>query len=435
MENMYSNKFKSPSTGPPIHNWGFIENTKLLIYRFRENNKAFKDNTKLLTRESALIQMTFFLGYLISWSYGVYLLEGKELFPFFNDSEGWRSMSLVASFIGFGLCILAYKYLQESKEWIRWREEWERWKEEWERWKEEFPLLKNKETDIVQKIQDPGITSLLNSGSLYTLFSFWLIMSGLMYMYYSTVVAAPELFMRDNIEGQPYKAVATLESFFLIYFMPFLLAAACIAHFIPGFVSHEYWKRKYAYTNKDSDRFTRIVNFLIDFKIKGRRAILKLIGKQLSRGRDSQEHNEEFRNVDVRIIISLAFYLIPIGIFGSVFLILQHTSLQDNIHGMHARFVYFLYTFFVILVANAGFALVQSLLPSRFPVHLRNTGSGLAYNGGLVIAFASPFIIMEFYLKTNNEYVIFVAMILGAASMVIGGLRLMRLPKEYANTE
>jgi hypothetical protein len=92
----------------------------------------------------------------------------------------------------------------------------------------------------------------------------------------------------------------------------------------------------------------------------------------------------------------------------------------------------------VILVANAGWALVQSMLSSRFPVHIRNTGSSLAYNGGLVIAFASPFIIMEYYLIFKSEFIIFLPMVLGSISMIIGGYRLMHLivrKEKYAVTE
>ena len=58
-----------------------------------------------------------------------------------------------------------------------------------------------------------------------------------------------------------------------------------------------------------------------------------------------------------------------------------------------------------------------------FQVHLRNTGSSLAYNGGLVIGFASPFIIMEFFLNLKYEFIIFIPMILGAIAMVIGSTR------------
>ena len=83
------------------------------------------------------------------------------------------------------------------------------------------------------------------------------------------------------------------------------------------------------------------------------------------------------------------------------------------------------FTALATLIANLGWAIVPSMLASRFPTHLRSTGSSLAYNGGLVISFASPFIIMEFFLSIKSEYIIFIAMIMGAISMIIGAKRLM----------
>jgi hypothetical protein len=87
-------------------------------------------------------------------------------------------------------------------------------------------------------------------------------------------------------------------------------------------------------------------------------------------------------------------------------------------------------TAFATLIANLGWALVPSMLASRFPTHLRITGASLAYNGGLTISFASPFIIMEFYLSIKSEYIIFIAMILGAISMIIGSRRLIAHEKD-----
>jgi hypothetical protein len=205
------------------------------------------------------------------------------------------------------------------------------------------------------------------------------------------------------------------------------------AHIWPGFLSNRYWKHDYTYNTKEqTERFTKIVNKLFDFKKSPTyKKFLKFVGKEDLPEYEEEEQNEEFRNVDVRMIITLGFMLIPIGIVGSILFFI----LPDNIH---TRFVYVIYTAFVILVANAGWALVQSMLSSRFPVHIRNTGSSLAYNGGLVIAFASPFIIMEYYLIFKSEFIIFLPMVLGSISMIIGGYRLMHLivrKEKYAVTE
>jgi MFS family permease len=391
-----------------------------------KNDFIFKEKTKKLTRESAFIQVGYFLGYFVAFlCYVVFGLQGSELFPFFNDnlyySQGWRSMSLIASFIGLVLYILCLKYLRESKVWKEWKDEWKKASTE----------SKSTSAHTNMKRVDPGITTLLDSKEhLKILLSFLLILSGLMYMYYSTIVTAPEIFMRDNIEGIRSTSIQqpTLNSFELWVeqnFMLILLSMTWVAHIWPGILAYRYWKRDYTYNIKEkSERFTKIVNFLFDFKRSHtNKKLLKFIGKEdlPNYKEEEEEQNEEFRNVDVRMIITLGFMLIPIGIVGFILFFILHPN------DIHTRFIYVVYTAFVILVANAGWALVQSMLSSRFPVHIRNTAASLAYNGGLVIAFASPFIIMEYYLIFKNEFIIFLPMVLGSISMIIGGYRLMRL--------
>jgi MFS family permease len=441
LENLYWNKYENKKDKDKeaeaktdlilFSSMKFNEMAKILKWQFTHN---FKQKTKKLTRESSLLQVGFFLGYFVAWFYVVYFLKGSEVFPFFNNSQffyysqGWRSMSLIASFIGLGLYILCLKYLQESKVWKEWRD----------KWKKESIESKSIGVHVDMTTEDPGITTLLNSKKhLQILLSFWLILSGLMYMYYSTIVTAPELFMRDNIEDAgSNSADPSLKSFELTVehnFMFILLSMTWVAHIWPGFLSNRYWKRDYTYNTKEqTERFTQIVNKLFDFKKSPTyKKFLKFVGKEDISEYEEEEQNEEFRNVDVRMIITLGFMLIPIGIVGSILFFI----LPDNIH---TRFVYVIYTAFVILVANAGWALVQSMLSSRFPVHIRNTGSSLAYNGGLVIAFASPFIIMEYYLMFKSEFIIFLPMVLGSISMIIGGYRLMHLivrKEKYAVTE
>jgi hypothetical protein len=78
------------------------------------------------------------------------------------------------------------------------------------------------------------------------------------------------------------------------------------------------------------------------------------------------------------------------------------------------------------MVAVSGWALIPSLLSSRFPKNLRTTASNLAYNGGLAIGFATPFIMLENFLNQpqHMEWLIFVPVILGAIAMIIGATRL-----------
>jgi hypothetical protein len=121
-------------------------------------------------------------------------------------------------------------------------------------------------------------------------------------------------------------------------------------------------------------------------------------------------------NVDLLVIILIGVLLIIVGIIGAVLFIITLRSAQDP-HILYP----FIYTLIpVSMIANSGWALIPSMLSSRFRAGLRNTCSTLVYNGALVIGFASPFIMLELYLSSKGEYVIFFPMILGAFAMIRG---------------
>jgi hypothetical protein len=128
--------------------------------------------------------------------------------------------------------------------------------------------------------------------------------------------------------------------------------------------------------------------------------------------------------LDILSIIGIGFIIFILGIFGFfIFLYVDdvNTSITNG------------FTAIAILMANAWWALVPSMLTSRFPTHYRATGSSLAYNGGLAISFASPFIIMEFYLHYKSISIIFIAMMLGAISMIIGAARIYIMEEKERN--
>jgi hypothetical protein len=85
------------------------------------------------------------------------------------------------------------------------------------------------------------------------------------------------------------------------------------------------------------------------------------------------------------------------------------------------------YTSIVIFVANTIWTLIPSLLSGSFPTELRNTASTLIYQGGLVIAFSTPFISMQYFLLSNQQYLLDIPTILGAISIIIGGGRMVGL--------
>jgi hypothetical protein len=133
--------------------------------------------------------------------------------------------------------------------------------------------------------------------------------------------------------------------------------------------------------------------------------------------KDNKEKLKE-HNLDIALIECIGHFIIFIGIINSI---IYFFWLKDD--AVHKTTLVVL-TIIATFIANLGWAIVPSMLASRFPTHLRITGSSLAYNGGLAISFASPFVIMEFYLSIKSEYIIFIAMILGAISMIIGARRL-----------
>lgn len=418
-------------------------------------NNDFENKVKRLTFQSSILQVWLFLGYLISAvlliSYGHLLANTINFYlnlsssfivlsgllaiinpasssfinwisshfnilsssvPYYSDFTLWRSMSLIAGSIGLFFTLLCRKYLDESVKWREWKEEWREWKEEWKKMGEEQRnKVENKQT---AELYTPGITALLkNKKYREILFSFWLIMTGLMYMYYSTIITVPELFLRDG---------SLTPLFFVV-----LLIMMALAHIWVGILCHSAWKRL---DRSDSSKFLTGWTYKIFFSLEIILIFKKVFQNTLlevieNRKRDTTTEDTKLDvwkrdDLDVRLITNISFVLIPIGVLGCIlFVIFQ----PDNNSGFYSV----IFPSIVILVANAAWAFIPSMLSSRFPIPLRSAGASLAYNGGLVIGFASPFIIIEFYLNLKSEYVIFVAMILGALSMVIGGLRLMRI--------
>ena len=415
MENLHWNKFEKNNNGeknavPHNEEWKGWET------RWEKWNNDFEKEVKRLTFQSSLLQVGYFLGYLVSALllilYGGNIINGdiiKHLtFPTImhmdSDFPLWRSMSFFAGFFQLVLTLFCIKYLHESNKWKEWNEEWKEW-------------MKKKQKDA--KLYRPGITSLLeNKKYRETLFSFWLILTGLMYMYYSTIITAPELFLRDKV-GEATDVISKQILQPMGGFFVFLLIMMAVAHIWVGIVFYFAWKHP-----SFRSRLKKALSpkGILCMMSRIRYLFLKLIGydHKYNNKEHEESNNEKSDDLDVRLTIFLGFVLlIPMGIFGSIFFYMY----QPDKSGVYAV----VYTGIVILVANAGWALIPAMLSSRFPIHVRSTGASLAYNGGLVIGFASPFIIIESSLILKSEYLIFVAMILGAASMIVGARRLMRI--------
>lgn len=366
-------------------------------------------------------------------------------------------MSLFIGILGLIVFGIYGRFIPESDYWIMWKylyrepnvilEQENKLKEEENNEnidkikiiKEKVKLIKNKNQN--EKLK-PGIDKLLNNNKYREkMIGFWLIMSGLMYMYYSTVVVVPEIIFRDDIliETNPIEQIPQLHQiydFIAIHLNLFenaprivtliILIMTLVAHGILGVFLYKAWKNGLGIREKiifylfaDSER--RIYKWF-------RNGIVKAFGIFNYKDTNTNKNKHDKDNLipldlDLEIIKGIGYLLIIIGIINSILFFIW---LKDST--IHKTWLIIL-TALATLVANAGWAIVPSMLASRFPTHFRVTGSILAYNGVLAISFASPFIIMEVYLSIKSEYIIFIAMVLGAISMIIGANRLIHHKK------
>jgi MFS family permease len=423
------------------------------IQAIRESYKGFAKETKTLTGKSASMQIGFFTGYFVAallfyssfqntfhdFVHNIFTTIAcphaqttrclvDAIFPDYNHFGPLGSMSLAGSVFGFVLFILYRAYTSESDYWknskLVFKQQEEILKDlKKQKMKEDMKndKLINQNIKLVEKERlEPGILALLNNEEhREKVIGFWLILSGLMYMYYSTVVVLPEILTRDNVSLDNIISFSTKYPHIIVTLI--LLSTALIAHGIVGLVLYKRWDK-----NKKST-IKKVIFCLFSAseyaKICVNHKFLKYVldvANDSTIEKNSRDKPKE-HDLDIVLVVVIGFLLVIIGIINSlIFWITFH----DN-NSIYVSKVLIPLAILATLLANSGWGLVPSMLASRFPTHFRSTGSSLSYNGGLAVSFASPFIIMEFYLSTKSEYVIFVAMILGAISMIIGAKRLM----------
>ena len=83
-----------------------------------------------------------------------------------------------------------------------------------------------------------------------------------------------------------------------------------------------------------------------------------------SKNKESIDESVADKNVDLMMIVLVGFLLIPIGLIGSLLYYFLFPALGKN---YLAEPVIITYTLIVVLISNAGWALVPSILSSRFP--------------------------------------------------------------------
>jgi len=274
------------------------------------------------------------------------------------------------------------------------------------------------------------------------LINLWLIMNGLFFLYYpSTVITTKVLTLGgltpplqfqilQNLLLSIIHKIPTLQNLLLppIPTNILLLTIVLAAHGVPVVV---YWKLRMWRNDRAIWFITRRYFHL--YKLYCRIYTWTLSGRGLKHRINSKNQDDikevPEQNLDIIIIILTGFVLIGVVLIGFVLINAfkpigqPWATVTPNDWGLLA------YTSIVIFVGNTIWTLIPSLLSGSFPTELRNTASTLIYQGGLVIAFSSPFISMQFYLLVDQRYLLIIPIILGAVSIIIGGARMMSLQK------
>jgi MFS family permease len=386
--------------------------TKGSPYKLEKIKKLRKyDRMEKLTWQSGIIQFGFSLGLLLAALIGAYF-QNNFLNKFLLDML--QNLYLYVGFVGLLWFVILYIFLEESVI-----------------LKYEMRKSKNLKKYI-------GIRELLeNEKTRTTLFNFWLIMTGLMYLYYSTIIIAPDILHRNeiinwNIPGFLNTSIIahlgiskymTLSTQFAIISIIAHLGIPILCYFLWNNKSHHDLIFKNNIFNKIYNAVFRIYHIVKVIPTENKKSNISnyTFKSEENINQDKQSSLDEIENVDVKLLIFLGMVLILLGII--VFCVYWLLPPDGKAHG-HDLII--LIIMLVIFFGNAGFGLIPSMLASRFPIHLRNIGSSLAYNGGLVIGFASPFISMEFYLFVKSDYLLSVPIVLGAISIIIGSIRLLK---------
>lgn len=104
-------------------------------------------------------------------------------------------------------------------------------------------------------------------------------------------------------------------------------------------------------------------------------------------------------------------------IFGLVAMILAVPT-AIGIYQSNSIIEKMFFTGVLVFVASTAFGPMPAFLSERFPTEVRNTASGFAYNGGLVIGSWSPVIGIHFLSNVHQEFIAYAF----AANIIIGSI-------------
>ena len=324
-------------------------------------------------------------------------------------------------------------------------------------------LIERKESlKIAGKIHELGSIKTLFTTHRKALFNLWLIMNGLFFLYYPSTIITTKLL---TIKG----FTSTILFGILPKDMPiniFLFFILLLAHGLPVIVYWilRIWHREdcsygpncrrgkvmtfitkcyldlitncYFYLYRLSNGIYAVGGSLLGLTDSGRQqnTSSKDEAKREAKAKRNEIIEISKKNIDIVIIILTGFLLVGIVLIGFV-LINISKSPEDWATFTSKDLGLVLYTSIVIFFANTIWTLIPSLLSGSFPTELRNTASTLIYQGGLVIAFSSPFISMQYFLLVDQHYLLIIPIILGAVSIIIGGARMVGVTRNQVNNK
>jgi len=435
---------------------------KPIKFRFKKIFPASNDRTKIKTLgwQSAWVQSGFQWAILIEESIKIFLIQNTTYVDSILGSDysfsdpifvsNWVFVSLIGICLGVIGTILAF-FMNESSIWEK------RMKKIDENYAESsvktgetpYPLV------IKNDAQDPK-----NHKKIVNL---WLIMAGVMYLFYSTMAIIPGYFPRSDYIVEVCTADSLIPCNWIFGALTFIFISLA-AHILPGQHLTKLWndnvrghhsskwtdahpeiKKAYDLDDKSAKsilnrlkyRWRIFWNPSFFYRVAMRMDIkfLPMLNKFTRYELDRKKFiGNSYENKDLLIILTHAYMalypaLILLVLFFVVFLMYGSTDLttvmvDENKHYEDSlRFILYALSFltvaFILFVVTSTWSIIPSTLSSMFPIARRNFWTSSIYTGGTIVGFAAPFVSIQIIQQYDHVWLL-LPLIFGAISIIVG---------------
>ena len=416
LQHYYENNPKTTSDKQLDQEKNITSSKKIIDFILPHSNNSTQ--IKTLGWQSSWIQSGF------QWSI---LLEVLLLYFFLHTNMEFTQIWEIISGIGVILGIIGIWWslkMKESEQWVKMNKK-----------------IKNYD---LKRIFDIKIDS-QNEIQRKTIVNLWLIMAGVMYLFYSTMAIIGGYFPRsDYLENMctEQSLIQCNWAFGAITFTIISLAA----HIVPGHHLTRLWNITFKdFRDNNSEwrsygileKIRKFVGHVFWRPSKLYPILLELDIKRLpffNRFTNEKYFIEKAAsNRDSVIILShayLALYcaLMILGFFFVVYLISGETTLiastpsEEPINIILMGIVYAMALIiigFILFVVTSTWSIIPSMLSSMFPIARRNFWTSAIYTGGTIVGFAAPFVSIQIIQQYDHVWLL-IPLILGCISIVIG---------------